>query len=195
MIYSTSRCPSCNNVVKQQTNPAREIGVPFEKCPYCGAVYRNTYKEEWITKDSVGRFFFYLQVGVWSRAFLIPPLLYALPSLLFQGDLNVDTLKILWPLGSLLWLICGYFLHKRWEEKNILESLRRTSNPEYVKMLKDAGYNIYPLGKDPVPYIPNNNEVPNTEIKFCRKCGEKLLANSQYCIKCGEKIIERTTDL
>lgn len=28
------------------------------------------------------------------------------------------------------------------------------------------------------------------QVLFCRKCGAKLLANSQFCSKCGTKIIE-----
>ena len=28
------------------------------------------------------------------------------------------------------------------------------------------------------------------QIRFCRKCGEKLIDNSQFCRKCGTKIVK-----
>jgi ribosomal protein L40E len=34
--------------------------------------------------------------------------------------------------------------------------------------------------------IPNNDN----QIRFCRRCGEKLINNSQFCRKCGTKIVE-----
>lgn len=28
------------------------------------------------------------------------------------------------------------------------------------------------------------------QVRFCRKCGEKLIDNSQFCRKCGTEIVE-----
>ena len=32
------------------------------------------------------------------------------------------------------------------------------------------------------------NGSADDDIKFCRKCGEKLITNSEFCGKCGTKI-------
>lgn len=53
MVYSTSRCPKCGQIIRRQTNPVHKIGSPFERCRYCGSIYLNSYKEEWITKSPV----------------------------------------------------------------------------------------------------------------------------------------------
>ena len=139
MVYSTSRCPACKKIVGKETNPSYKIGNPFEKCPWCGKVYRNQFKEEWITKSPLKRFFFFLQIGVWARAFLIP--FIALSVL----GASPDTLWTLLPLASIWWIIGGYFFHKRRNKKHIEESLIRTQDAEYLKLLKASGYTIYPV--------------------------------------------------
>ena len=64
MVYSTSRCPKCGEIIKKQKNPSYEIGNPFEQCRHCGAIYLNNYKEEWITKSPLQRFFFFIQFQI-----------------------------------------------------------------------------------------------------------------------------------
>lgn len=194
MVYSTTKCPYCGNTIRKQTNPVNTIGDPFERCHYCGKTYRNTYKEEWITKSPIRRFFFFLQSGVWARALAIPFLLVGGLCAIFEWDNSV--FWAIWPFLALAWLICGYFLHKKWEQADISESLERTKNPEYVEILKQAGYKIYPLPEDayatrnPSQEKPKHSEpiVTKNEICFCRKCGQKLASDSLYCHKCGEKV-------
>ena len=142
MVYSTSHCPKCGQVIKRQTNPVHEIGSPFERCRYCGNIYLNSYKEEWITKSPIKRFFFFLQDYVWARAFLIPALLMAIPMAL-GVDFDVNILRILWPIGSVVWLIAGYFIHKNASQSDIDASISRTRDPSYVELLVKAGYKIY----------------------------------------------------
>lgn len=151
MIYSTSRCPSCGQVIRRQTNPVKEIGIPFERCRYCGTTYRNSYKEEWITKSPISRFFFFLQAGVWARAFMLPMLILSIPIAAFGWD--ADIVFAVWPFLSLAWLIGGYFVHKKVEQEDIAASLERTKDPKYVNLLKQAGYSIYPV----VDAYPNTN--------------------------------------
>jgi len=143
MVYSTSRCPNCGQVIRRQTNPVKEIGIPFERCYHCGAVYRNSYKEEWITKSPIRRFFFFLQDGVWARAFLLPALIVAIP--IAALNLSVDYVWVLWPIFSLAWLIAGFFVHKKAERDSIIASLERTKDTNYLNLLKQAGYKIYPI--------------------------------------------------
>ena len=143
MVYSTSKCPQCGQIIKRQTNPVHEIGSPFERCGYCGSLYLNSYKEEWITKSPIKRFFFYLQVYVWARAFLMPVLIMIVPLAAF--DMDVAVVRVLWPIMSIAWLIMGYFVHKNANKADIKDSLARTRDPEYVNLLVKAGYRIYPV--------------------------------------------------
>ena len=204
MIYSTSRCPSCGQVIRKQTNPVNEIGIPFERCYHCGTVYRNSYKEEWITKSPIKRVFFFLQSYVWARAFMLPMLLVMIPVAAF--DLETEFVWILWPILSLAWLVGGYFVHKKAEREDILKSVERTSDAEYLNLLKEAGYKIYPIEEEyrscvsqPIVIKENTSHTPDQqnffthkEVCFCRKCGQKLVAGSLYCHKCGEKVMVDT---
>ena len=181
MVYSTSRCPSCGKIIKRQTNPVHEIGIPFECCHWCGKTYLNSYKEEWITKSPFKRFFFFLQSGVWARAFLIPPLMFVL--LLSMIEFNVNILWISWPILSICWLTIGYFIHKKANQKDIFESIERTKNSVYLDLLKNAGYKIYPIKMDSThgekidtnSYSAKNENIPLPKIQneekilFCRK--------------------------
>ena len=148
MVYSTSRCPSCGQVIRRQTNPVKEIGIPFERCRYCGSTYLNSYKEEWITKSPFSRFFFFLQAGVWARAFMLPMLILIIPIAAFDWD--TDIVFALWPFLSLAWLIGGYFIHRKAEQDDIAASIERTKDPKYVSLLKQAGYSIYPIDNIPM---------------------------------------------
>ena len=159
MVYSTSRCPKCGKVIKRQTNPTHEIGNPFERCRWCGNIYLNSYKEEWITKSPIKRFFFFIQSGVWARALLLPILVIIIP----MGTLNISprlTIPI-WMFLAGIWLVAGYIIHKNASEENIKESIDRTNDPEYIELLKKAGYKIYPI-KDYKSYC--NTSPENTPI-------------------------------
>lgn len=147
MVYSTSRCPSCGHVIRTQTNPVNEIGVPFERCWHCGAVYLNSYKEEWITKSPISRVFFFIQSGVRARAIMLPIFFLAISMDAF--DLSTHAVLVLWPIMSLVWLIGGYFIHKNAKQDDIAASLERTKDIEYLNLLKQAGYTIYPISDEP----------------------------------------------
>jgi len=196
MVYSTSRCPSCGQVIRRQTNPVKEIGIPFERCRYCGSTYLNSYKEEWITKSPFSRFFFFLQAGVWARAFMLPMLILIIPIAAFDWD--TDIVFALWPFLSLAWLIGGYFIHRKAEQDDIAASIERTKDPKYVSLLKQAGYSIYPINNIPMaversPEVdsPSRETIQRNEACYCRKCGQKLVAGSLYCNKCGEKTVNQ----
>lgn len=197
MVYSTSRCPSCGQIIRKQTNPVKEIGVPFERCRHCGATYLNSYKKEWITKSPISRFFFFLQAGVWARAFMLPMLILIIPIAAFDWD--TDIVFAVWPVLSLIWLIGGFFVHKKAEQDDIAASVERTRDPKYVDLLKKAGYTIYPIDSKPTaanaslkPIAVSSRESTTcSEICYCRKCGQKLVAGSLYCNKCGERVVNQ----
>lgn len=177
MVYSTSKCPKCGEIIRQQTNPVKEIGNPFERCRHCGNIYLNSYKEEWITKSPIKRFFFFLQGYVWARAILIPFLLMAIPIAIF--DMDVEVMKILSPIFSAIWLIVGYFVHKNASKEDIEASLRRTNDLKYVNLLKKAGYKIYPIENDLSLNITQHSYADNTYYNP----EKKLDSNSDYGIR------------
>ena len=37
---------------------------------------------------------------------------------------------------------------------------------------------------------PKTEEVAENKIRYCRKCGEKLVENSRFCRKCGTEIVK-----
>ena len=48
---------------------------------------------------------------------------------------------------------------------------------------------VPPANSNPVPVsTPAANHTP--QVLFCRKCGAKLIENSQFCRKCGAKIVK-----
>ena len=209
MVYSTSKCPSCGQVIRRQTNPVKEIDIPFERCRHCGKIYLNSYKEEWITKSPISRFFFFLQAGVWARAFALPALIiFPIEAL----NWDTDIFFALWPLFSLAWLFCGYFLHRNAAQNAISASIARTNDPEYVNLLKQAGYSIYPLDNIPTavntqPEAPMNSHKKTTEhtLDVREENDEKSVVhaystppafkhtnNMKYCSRCGSPIDNET---
>ena len=140
MVYSTSRCPHCKNIVKQQTNPLKEIACPLETCPYCKKPYLNKYKEEWITKSPFKRHLFFIQNGTWARALILPMLIAAL---IGGTTLSLTAAWVVYFIGSISWFIAGYCINKNKSQMAIRESLKRTESAEYVSFLKNAKYIIY----------------------------------------------------
>lgn len=169
MVYSTSKCPHCKNIVRKQTNPVKEIGNPFEKCPYCGQFYKNSYKEEWISKSPLKRFLFFISNGCLARAFVIPLILVGLCSA--GGAVNPGLLAGFYFLGFISWLIAGYFIHKNSNESKIKESLKRTQDKSYLELLKNSGYKIYPI-EDYV--VKENTENKITLEKYVEEKENKL---------------------
>lgn len=142
MVYSTSRCPHCGKVVDMKTNPVHKIGVPFERCRWCGCVYRNSYNEEWITKSPIKRFFFFLNGYVWARAIAIPGLLLGILSAIL--DMQSGVLFVFYPMLVYWWLFIGYFVNKKASREDISASIQRTNDADYLNLLKKAGFKIYP---------------------------------------------------
>lgn len=187
MVYSTSKCPNCGKVIKRQTNPVKEIGYPFEQCRYCRSMYINSYKEEWITKSPISRFFFFLQIYVWARALIMPLLVFGV-FLYFDIELNI----IIWPILSVVWLIAGYFVHKNANRKDIEQSLSRTNNPEYIDRLKKAGYTIYPIkDSESKSNIKNSDHSLKADNAVVRKSDIQRSASAASKPQQKEKVLEK----
>lgn len=75
-------------------------------------------------------------------------------------------------------LLLGYFI---WYRLNI----------KYFKKRINVITSDY-LADDPNCITEFNEEpIANTDrIRFCRKCGEKLIDNSRFCRKCGTEIVD-----
>ena len=141
MVYSFSRCPHCKYFLGKKTNPEHQIACPFERCPSCKKIYKNSYKEEWITKSPFKRLYFLaFQNGTGARAFIFPILLSGL-----IASINPSLAFVTWLAGSTIWLIVGYNVKKKSYHEDIEASLIRTQDEEYIALLRKEGYAIFPV--------------------------------------------------
>lgn len=144
MVYSTSTCPYCQNIIKRQKNPSLQIANPFEQCPWCGGVYKNSLKKEWLTFSPIKRFLFFINIGVWARGFLLSLFIPVLFSYSIDESQSLILLLIFF-LCFISYMSFGWFLHKGLSEDAIKQSIDRTRNYYYVELLKKSGYKIYPI--------------------------------------------------
>lgn len=100
------------------------------------------------------------------------------------------------------------FLYFVWYRLNMKYFIKRIDgmtndylpdNPNHVTECRSCGYrdknliNVCPkCGQYAKQYVYLNEEpiVDTDKIRFCRKCGEKLIDNSRFCRKCGTEIVE-----
>lgn len=75
-------------------------------------------------------------------------------------------------------LVLGYFFWYRLNMKYFKKRINVITN-EY---LHDDPNHITEFKEEPI--------ADTDRIRFCRKCGEKLLDNSQFCRKCGTEVVE-----
>lgn len=80
-------------------------------------------------------------------------------------------------VGYLIFYFAVYFVAKKlcnkWDEhKNAKAEQRRAVQPNYVSV----------EGK--------GETVGVDQIRFCRRCGEKLIDSSRFCRKCGTEIVD-----
>lgn len=55
------------------------------------------------------------------------------------------------------------------------------------KQSTSASSPVPSTGSHPVP-VSQSAGINTPQILFCRKCGEKLIENSQFCRKCGTEV-------
>ena len=149
-VHVTTKCPHCNGIYRyRESNPCFLIKSPFVSCQHCGEIFIDSYREEWITKSPLKRKLFFIGNGTWARALLLPFFIsVCIFGIFFVGMLGIEEAAYLIPLGFIgtpIWLVWEASRAKKIFEKDIEESIARTKDPEYVKILKQAGYKIYPL--------------------------------------------------
>lgn len=102
-------------------------------------------------------------------------------------------------------LLLGYFIWYRLNMKyfkkriNVITNDYLPDDPNRMTECKSCGYrdknffNACPrCGQYAKQYVYLNEEpiVDTDRIRFCRKCGEKLIDNSRFCRKCGTEIVD-----
>lgn len=85
-------------------------------------------------------------------------------------------------IASLLMLVVGYFV---WYRLNVKYFAKRAVVGPVI-----SAEHVTNLGEKSYVNVQEEIGVNGNEIRFCRKCGEKLIDNSQFCRKCGTQIVE-----
>lgn len=102
-----------------------------------------------------------MKVLIWIGCFLVATILNTI--LGYATGIKV---------GYLLFYFAVYFVAKKlcskWDEHKENKAMRKAAS-----------------APKPQPTATNVDQV-----RFCRKCGEKLIDNSQFCRKCGTEVIK-----
>ena len=91
-----------------------------------------------------------------------------------QNELDIGVALV---VGAII-LVLGYFIWYR-------------LNMKYFKKRINVITNDYlPDGPNSMTILNEEKIVDTDKIRFCRKCGEKLIDNSRFCRKCGTEIVD-----
>lgn len=119
-------------------------------------------------------------------------------------------------VGYLIFYFVVYFVAKKlcdkWDERKMVQKTYNPDDPNCFTECKSCGYRDKKnfttcpnCGERATKYIRLNPEEELDEgktdikedpvaeadkIRFCRKCGEKLIENSRFCRKCGTEIVD-----
>lgn len=90
---------------------------------------------------------------------------------------------------TLLFRECEDIRQNEEELKAVLK--RNVKDRKISNVYADIIYDEYMKPKQKSGFI-NTVEKKNkeNEIRFCRKCGERLIDNSQFCCKCGTEVVK-----
>lgn len=91
-----------------------------------------------------------------------------------QNELNIGVALV---VGAII-LVLGYFIWYRLNMKYFKKRINVITNDYFP----DEPHRMTVLNEDPI--------VDADKIRFCRKCGEKLIDNSRFCRKCGTEIVD-----
>ena len=91
-----------------------------------------------------------------------------------QNELNIGVALV---VGAII-LVLGYFLWYRLNMKYFKKRINVTTS------------NYFPDNSDHMTVLNEEPIVDTDKIRFCRKCGEKLIDNSRFCRKCGTEIVD-----
>ncbi|MBQ7045063.1 MAG: zinc-ribbon domain-containing protein [Clostridia bacterium] len=100
---------------------------------------------------------------------------------------------------AFLWSSLGYSILKKTSCSDVDDKDILKDDPNHITECLSCGYrdknffNSCPkCGKSAKRYIylKEDTIIDTNQVKFCRKCGEKLIDNSQVCQKCGTEIVK-----
>lgn len=136
--YVRIRCPHCNNLVETQANPTKtkKIGKPFQICNKCNKTYiHNSYREcNHINQHDIQKTKLELIISSLFFSFLPTFILMTVLVMLFNFDFDSNLYIILTVAYTTLNILL-YTKANRALKKNIVESLRRLEDVEYVTLL------------------------------------------------------------
>ena len=156
MTYHTLKCPHCKKIVNRATGSPSYIGNPFRKCPWCGGVYVDSFTQEWATKSPFQRIIFLIDKPL-AAAFLSS---IAIAGLLAMAEAHILVALIVGVVGAALIFIGLTFARKSSIQEMIDESIERTKSANYIKLLKQAGFKIYPIEGVEIGTQHDENESP-----------------------------------
>ena len=104
---------------------------------------------------------------IWIASILITSIVVVMLNAVGIHLGGIPTMIVYAPLFFITPKLC-----KKWDE---YKESQKENLPEYAKESFDTA-NI------------SNNVTHKDEVRFCRKCGEKL-NNSQFCSKCGTEVL------
>ena len=173
-------------------------------CKRCG------HKEPWAVKNRVELRDAILKVGTFIFCWVVIAFLIFFIELI-QGKQSYAV--FVW-FGIAVLMVSGYYINKGWNKNYIVKKERE------IKQCSISSLPILVIDDEPIVDVdlleridaeknektteeltkecsaPHNEKTQLTEtednkaIAFCRKCGEKIPADSVFCPKCGEKVIK-----
>ncbi len=114
--------------------------------------------------------------------------------LVLNGGVSNGAPYLLWT-----WIFSRYGIKILSARGIILDGEYLPDDPHRLTECKSCGYrdknffNACPkCGQYAKQYVYLNEEIPTEtdKVRFCRKCGEKLIDSSKFCRKCGTEIVE-----
>ena len=115
--------------------------------------------------------------GWWALAFGAPIISIYLFYLLYlkEGDPNINK----------------YGPPPHWEDHAISKTNRKTSESPIPETIATPETQRQEIIGNPTVLTRADLKQAQPQIQFCRKCGYKLLEDSEFCSKCGTKVIRR----
>lgn len=218
MQYITKKCPHCNHAYTVfEAKGGAHYGSPLLTCEKCGKHFidkdyreiavdgiRDVDKKK-IAPGSIVLFlfcllFFFVEVICFLKG----------ESIIFDNERSLAELIISFLVAlCMLYLVINeyksYNIRQEALKKERAASEERLRNYAYAAFLKQQGYDVPKKYLVPDPIEPSSgaasadtassDTVKRKPIRFCNKCGERLLENSQFCSYCGNKIVyEKSSD-
>lgn len=109
-----------------------------------------------------------MKVLIWLLCFFVNGLI---TTLIRESGVILGAIPTVILFASTMWL--ARTLCQKWDEhKWVIESKKKSSAQQKNIVVEESAK------------ITDANQV-----RFCRKCGEKLIGNSKFCRKCGTEIV------